>query len=86
MESQRGEGAVEPEELRVLVEGMGGRIAAAYIPGTIAYLRAYEQEIWERLDALDEQDGAEAIEAYERTYLEGIERYRRYVQAALKAA
>lgn len=86
MESQRGEGAVEREELRVLVEAMGRRIAAVYVPGTIAYLRAYEQEIWARLDALDQQDGPEAIEAYERTYLEGIDRYRSSVQAALKAA
>jgi hypothetical protein len=67
--------AMRRPEIAEMVESMGRRIQAAYVEGAIAYLREHEAELWATLSALDEEDSPAALQAYERTFLEGLMRY-----------
>jgi hypothetical protein len=58
-----------------MVASMGERIQAAYLEGAIPYLREHEPELWAALCALDEDDSAAALPAYERLFFEGLMRY-----------
>ncbi len=73
-------------DLNALVAAMGKRLQAEYVEGAIPYLREYEPELWNCLEALDREESLSALIEYERLFFEGLQRYVRMREGERKAA
>ncbi len=82
----KGDSSMDETSLEELVVSMGKRLQAEYIEGAIPYLREHEAELWNRLEALDQEDSLEALLEYERLFFEGLRRYVNYLEAGRQAA
>ncbi len=74
------------KDLNALVTAMGKRLQVEYVEGAIPYLREYEPELWNCLEALDREESLSALIEYERLFFEGLQRYVRMREGERKAA
>jgi hypothetical protein len=72
--------------LESLISAMGKRLQAEYVEGAIPFLRRHEPELWEKLEALDQEESLEALLEYERLFFEGLNRYIVFLGGEQKAA